>query len=62
MIMGHVTIKQRCIIHSCILCNGCTVEEDSELKDCLVGAQHIVISGSQHYREVLTDADRLIEI
>ncbi|CAL1681331.1 unnamed protein product [Lasius platythorax] len=62
VIMGHVTIKQRCIIHNCILCNGCTVEEGSELKDCLVGAQHIVTSGSQHYREVLTDADRLIEI
>jgi len=62
VIMGHVTIKQRCIIHNCILCNGCTIEEGTELKDCLVGAQHIVTSGSQHSREVLTDADRLIEI
>ncbi|KAL6433010.1 hypothetical protein ACFW04_006361 [Cataglyphis niger] len=62
VIMGHVTIKQRCVIHNCILCNGCTIEEGTELKDCLVGAQHIVTSGSQHSREVLTDADRLIEI
>lgn len=52
----------RCIIHNCILCNGCIIEEGSELKDCLVGAQHVVTSGSQHSREVLTDADKLIEI
>ncbi|XP_029155359.1 translation initiation factor eIF-2B subunit gamma [Nylanderia fulva] len=62
LIMGHVTVKQRCIIHNCILCNDCIIEEGTELKDCLVGAQHIVTSGSQHSREVLTDADRLIEI
>ncbi|KAL6257374.1 hypothetical protein P5V15_010947 [Pogonomyrmex californicus] len=62
VIMGHVTIKQRCVIHNCILCNGCIIEEGTELKDCLVGAQHVVTSGSQHSREVLTEADRLIEI
>lgn len=62
VIMGNVTIKQRCIIHNCILCNGCTIEEGTELKDCLVGAHHIIVSGSQHLREVLTDTDRLIEI
>ncbi|KYM82134.1 Translation initiation factor eIF-2B subunit gamma [Atta colombica] len=62
VIMGHVTIKQRCVIHNCILCNGCIIEEGTELKNCVVGAQHIVKSGSQHSHEVLTDADRLIEI
>ncbi|XP_012535638.1 translation initiation factor eIF-2B subunit gamma isoform X2 [Monomorium pharaonis] len=62
VIMGHVTIKQKCVIHNCILCNGCTIEEGTELKNCLVGAQHVVKSGSQHSCEVLTDADRLIEI
>ncbi|CAL1681319.1 unnamed protein product [Lasius platythorax] len=60
--MGHITIKQRCVIHNCILCNDCTIEEGTELKDCLVGAQHIVTSGNQHSREVLTHAHRLIEI
>ncbi|XP_077273590.1 eukaryotic translation initiation factor 2B subunit gamma [Temnothorax americanus] len=62
VIMGHVTVKQRCVIHNCILCNGCIIEEGTELKNCLVGAQHVVKSGSQHSHEVLTDADRLIEI
>ncbi|XP_014472664.1 PREDICTED: translation initiation factor eIF-2B subunit gamma isoform X2 [Dinoponera quadriceps] len=62
VIMGNVTIKQRCVVHNCILCNGCVIEEGTELKDCLVGAQHVVVSGSQHSREVLTDADKLIEI
>ncbi|XP_012223727.1 translation initiation factor eIF2B subunit gamma [Linepithema humile] len=62
VIMANVTIKQRCVIHNCILCNGCIIEEGTELKDCLVGAQHLVISGSQHSREVLTDANKLIEI
>ncbi|KAG5325456.1 EI2BG factor, partial [Pseudoatta argentina] len=62
VIMGHVTIKQRCVIYNCILCNGCTIEEGTELKNCVVGAQQIVKSGSQHSHEVLTDADRLIEI
>ncbi|XP_057318108.1 translation initiation factor eIF-2B subunit gamma [Microplitis mediator] len=62
VIMGNVTIKQRCVIQNCILCNGCTVEEGCELKDCLVGAQHIVRQGSNHSREVLTEADRFMEI
>lgn len=62
VIMENVTIKQRCVIHNCILCNGCTIEEGTELKDCIVGANHVVKSGSQYSREVLTDADRLIEI
>jgi len=56
------TFFYRCVIHNCILCNGCTIEEGTELKNCLVGAQHVVKSGSQHFHEVLTDADRLIEI
>ncbi|XP_011871014.1 PREDICTED: translation initiation factor eIF-2B subunit gamma [Vollenhovia emeryi] len=60
VIMGHVTIKQRCVIHNCILCNGCVIEEGTELKDCLVGAQYVVVSGSQHSHEVLTEADELI--
>ncbi|XP_054009721.1 translation initiation factor eIF-2B subunit gamma [Hylaeus anthracinus] len=62
VIMENVTIKQRCVIHNCILCNGCIIEEGTELKDCVVGSQHLVTSGSQHTREVLTDADKLIEI
>lgn len=62
VIMGDVTIKQRCVIHNSILCNGSVIEEGTELKDCIVGAQHIVASGNQHSREVLTEADRLIEI
>ncbi|XP_033330331.2 eukaryotic translation initiation factor 2B subunit gamma [Megalopta genalis] len=61
VVMENVTIKQRCVIHNCILCNGCIIEEGTELKDCVVGSQHIVASGSQHSREVLTDADKLIE-
>ncbi|XP_031829988.1 eukaryotic translation initiation factor 2B subunit gamma [Nomia melanderi] len=62
VIMENVIIKQRCVIHNCILCNGCVIEEGAELKDCVVGPQHVVTSGSQHSREVLTDADKLIEI
>ncbi|XP_017876049.1 translation initiation factor eIF-2B subunit gamma [Ceratina calcarata] len=62
VIMENVTIKQKCVIQNCILCNGCVIEEGTELKDCLVGPQHIVTSGSQHSREVLTDPDKLIEI
>ncbi|KAG7212412.1 hypothetical protein KM043_012729 [Ampulex compressa] len=62
VIMGNVTVEQGCVLHNCILCNGCVIEEGTELKDCLVGAQHVVASGSQHSREVLTDADKLIEI
>ncbi|KAK2587569.1 hypothetical protein KPH14_003697 [Odynerus spinipes] len=62
IIMDNVTIKQRCVIHNSILCNGSIIEEDAELKDCIVGDQHVVTSGSQHSREVLTEADRLIEI
>lgn len=62
VIMENVTIKERCVIQNCILCNGCVIEEGAELKDCLVGPQHVVTSGSQHSREVLTDPDKLIEI
>lgn len=62
VVMGNVTIKQRCVIHNCILCNGCVIEEGTQLKDCLVGAQHVVPSGTQSSREVLTNADKLIEI
>lgn len=52
----------RCVIHDCILCNGSIIEEGTELKNCIVGAQHVVTSNSQHSQEVLTEADRLIEI
>ncbi|XP_043262197.1 translation initiation factor eIF-2B subunit gamma [Colletes gigas] len=62
IVMENVTIKQSCVINNCILCNGCIIEEGSELKDCVVGPQHVVTSGSQHAREVLTDPDKLIEI
>ncbi|XP_046830760.1 translation initiation factor eIF-2B subunit gamma [Vespa crabro] len=62
VIMGNVTIKQRCAIYNSILCNGSIIEEGTELKNCIVGAQHVVTSNSQHSREVLTEADRLIEI
>ncbi|XP_043504412.1 translation initiation factor eIF-2B subunit gamma [Polistes fuscatus] len=62
VIMDNVTIKEKCSIHNSILCNGSIIEEGTELKDCIVGAQHVVISNSQHSREVLTEADRLIEI
>jgi translation initiation factor eIF-2B subunit gamma len=55
-------IFYRCVIENCILCNDCVIEEETELKDCLVGAHHVVPSGSQHTREVLTDIDRLMEI
>lgn len=58
----YIYFYYRCVIHNCILCNGCTIEEGTELKDCIVGANHVVKSGSQYSREVLTDADRLIEI
>ncbi|XP_076758003.1 eukaryotic translation initiation factor 2B subunit gamma [Xylocopa sonorina] len=61
VIMENVTINQRCVIHNCILCNGCVIEEGTELKNCVVGVQHVVTSGSQHSREVLTDPDNLIE-
>lgn len=62
VLMGCVTIKPRCVIHNCILCNGCIIEEGTELKSCIVGADYVVKSDSQHSHEVLTDADRLIEI
>lgn len=62
VVMENATIKQRCVIRNCILCNGCVIEEGTELKDCVVGPQHLVTSGSQHSREVLTDPDKLIEI
>lgn len=53
----------RCVITNCILCNGCIIEEGTELKDCLVGAGHIVQANSRHSGEVLTEADiRLMEI
>ncbi|XP_076652876.1 eukaryotic translation initiation factor 2B subunit gamma [Halictus rubicundus] len=60
VVMENVTIKQRCVIHNCILCNGCVIEEGTELKDCVVGPQHVV--AGHHSREVLTDADEVIEI
>lgn len=62
VLMANVTVKQRCVIQNCILCNGCVIEEGAELKDCLVGGQHVVPAGTQSSREVLTNADRLIEI
>lgn len=51
-----------CVITNCILCNGSTIEEGSELKDCIVGAQHTVSAGSRHSHEVLTDFANLMEI
>lgn len=50
------------MIENSILCNGCVIEEGTELKYCLVGAQHQVPSGSNYLHEVLTNVDRLIEI
>lgn len=52
----------RCVINNCILCNGCVIEEGTELKDCLVGDHHVVAADGRHNQEVLTDADRLMEI
>ncbi|XP_066582702.1 translation initiation factor eIF2B subunit gamma [Prorops nasuta] len=62
IIMENVTIKERCVIQNCILCNGCIIEEGTQLKDCLVGAQHVVKADSNHSREMLAEADQLIEI
>lgn len=60
VIMENVTIQQRCVIQNCILCSGCVIEEGAVLQDCVVvGPQHVA---GHHSHEVLTDADKLIEI
>lgn len=51
----------RVALENCIVCDGAIIESNSQLKNCLIGSNHIVPEKSEHTNEVLTKTDRLME-
>ncbi|KAJ1532156.1 hypothetical protein ONE63_000780 [Megalurothrips usitatus] len=62
VIMNNVKINEGCVLNNCILCDGVEIGANTELKDCLVGERHSVLSGEKHNQEFLADDDVLMEI
>lgn len=51
----------RVALENCIISDGATIENECNLKGCIVGSHFVITEGSEHTNEVLTESDRLME-
>lgn len=62
VVMNNVTIEEKVALENCIVCNGAVIKSGSTIKNCIIGSQHLVPEESVHTNEILTVADRLMEL
>ncbi|XP_063230797.1 translation initiation factor eIF2B subunit gamma isoform X2 [Bacillus rossius redtenbacheri] len=62
VLMSGVKIAEGSVLSNCIVCDEAVINSRVDLKDCLVGSNHVVLPGAKHANEMLTDVDTLMEI